>query len=194
MTGRFSALSLRVLPALPGGGGGASPRLSGRRGVSAPHPCGHTRPQVPPRRFLCCFLSGSRSVRLLPHTLGLLSPYYPCYFPDEEINLEPSPLCPHHVTERPGSWRSPEPSLPEQSAPPPPRWEGKREAAGRVEGRGADRVEGAASVRRDYPAHSRCSISAPPSFLAQSRRAGGEGECEEGTPCLRRAWHTVGAQ
>lgn len=119
MTGRFSALSLRVLPALPGGGGGASPRLSGRRGVSAPHPCGHTRPQVPPRRFLCCFLSGSRSVRLLPHTLGLLSPYYPCYFPDEEINLEPSPLCPHHVTERPGSWRSPEPSLPEQSAPPP---------------------------------------------------------------------------
>lgn len=119
MTGRFSALSLRVLPALPGGGGGASPRLSGRRGVSAPHPCGHTRPQVPPRRFLCCFLSGSRSVRLLPHTLGLLSPCYPCYFPDEEINLEPSPLCPHHVTERPGSWRSPEPSLPEQSAPTP---------------------------------------------------------------------------
>lgn len=84
-----------------------------------PHPCGHTRPQVPPRRFLCCFLSGSRSVRLLPHTLGLLSPCYPCYFPDEEINLEPSPLCPHHVTERPGSWRSPEPSLPEQSAPTP---------------------------------------------------------------------------
>lgn len=174
-------LSLRFLPTSQGGGSGAGRELGGQRGVSPPpRPAAGTRSPGP--------------AAALPLLLLLTVPcpcsptrwdYYPRYFSDEEINLEPSPLCPHRVREVPGlfhcggdrgSWRSPEPSRPEKSGLPPApahaEKEGEREGAGAVEGAGADRVEGAASVRANYPAHSRCSISASPPFLAESRRGG----------------------
>lgn len=129
------------------------------------------RARAPPRsRRSAFFVAGSRGPAASPSSPTRWD-YCPRYFPDEEINLEPSPLRPHRVR----AMLNPPVRKSQGAHPRPAEKEGEREGAGGAEGAGTDRVEGAASVHGDYPAHSRCSISAPHSRW-RARRAGGEGD------------------